>query len=94
MPPSFTRGVSPVRTLVAGEVRPVENGMNQMAWESCAPPVTPFGRASPLVNAGAEGGFAAGVYHKTIPSGSGKNDHTYLAHDLAVGPADKFQFIP
>ena len=23
----------------------------------------------------------------------GKNDYTYFAHDLAVGPADKFQFI-
>ena len=23
----------------------------------------------------------------------GKNDYAYLAHDLAVGPADKFQFV-
>ena len=23
----------------------------------------------------------------------GKNDDTYFVHDLAVGPADKFQFI-
>ena len=29
---------------------------------------------------------------KRYRAGQGRNDYTYFAHDLAVGPADKFQF--
>ena len=29
---------------------------------------------------------------KRYRAAQGKNDYTYFAHDLAVGPADKFQF--
>ena len=54
---------------------------------------------TPLTSAGGEGGCAASPANsnlctkKRYRAGQGRNDYTYFAHDLAVGPAVKFQFV-